>query len=232
MKGKFVLRTNAFKKVFVAAVVTFLCVLACVAAISFYVTSTAEKYIVSDINELLEDEGYDCIIVPGAGLRPDGSPSHMLRDRLDCAIAIYKTGAADKIIMSGDHGTTQYDEVNSMKKYAVQCGVPEENIFLDHAGFCTYDTMYRAKAVFCVEKCVVVTQKYHLYRALYNANQLGLEVRGVACDTARYSGQNMRELREMAARVKDFIYCIFKPLPKYLGEEIDISFVPASATDG
>ena len=230
MKGRFVLKTG--EKVLIAAVIVLFTIFACVYAINIYVIKTAEKYILSDIDDLLQNGEYDCIIVPGAGLRPDGTPSYMLKDRLDRAIELYKLGVTDKIVMSGDHGRSEYDEVNAMKKYAVEKGIPEENIFLDHAGFCTYDTMYRAKAVFCVKNPIIVTQKYHLYRAVYNAKELGLEPRGIACDTVRYAGQNMRILRESAARVKDFFGCIFKPLPKYLGEEINIISVPASATDG
>lgn len=230
MKGNFVLKTG--KKILITAIGVFFAMFVCVFVINVYMIKTAENYIVSDIEDFLQNGGYDCIIVPGAGLRPDGTPSYMLKDRLDCAIAVYKLGVADKIVMSGDHGRNEYDEVNAMKKYAVENGIPKENIFLDHAGFCTYDTMYRAKAVFCVEKPIIVTQKYHLYRAVYNAKELGLEPGGISCDTVRYAGQNMRLVREAAARVKDFFGCIFKPLPKYLGEEIDINSVPASATDG
>jgi vancomycin permeability regulator SanA len=156
----------------------------------------------------------------------------MLRDRLDCAIELYNKGVADKIIMSGDHGRTEYDEVNTMKNYAVSKGVPADDVYLDHAGFSTYDTVYRAKEIFCVEKAVIVTQKYHLYRAVYNARSLGIDAYGVNSDPFRYVGQTMRDIREAAARVKDFFYCIFKPEPTYLGEKIDINSVPASATDG
>lgn len=200
-------------------------------AVNMCVVKTAEKYMYSpDEAELLPKA--DCIIVLGAGLRPDGSPSHMLRDRLDCAIELYSEGVADKIIMSGDHGRTEYDEVNTMKNYAVTKGVPQASIYLDHAGFSTYDTVYRAKEIFCIKAPVIVTQKYHLYRALYNARSLGLDAYGVNSDPFRYVGQTVRDIREAAARVKDFFYCIFKPEPTYLGEKIDINSVPASATDG
>ncbi len=200
-------------------------------AVNMYVVKTSEKYMYSpDEAELLPKA--DCIIVLGAGLRPDGSPSHMLRDRLDCAIELYNKGIADKIIMSGDHGRTEYDEVNTMKSYAVSKGVPAGDVYLDHAGFSTYDTVYRAKEIFCVEAPVIVTQKYHLYRAVYNARSLGIDAYGINSDPFRYVGQTMRDIREAAARVKDFFYCIFKPEPTYLGEKIDINSVPASATDG
>jgi vancomycin permeability regulator SanA len=147
----------------------------------------------------------------------------MLEDRLSTAIELYKNGVADKLIMSGDHGREEYDEVNIMKAYAIENGVPSQDIFMDHAGFSTYDTMYRARAVFGVRRAVIVTQKYHLYRALYIADALNIDAVGVGADPRRYSGQTYREIREILARDKDFIKCIFKPYPVYLGENIDIA---------
>ena len=125
--------------------------------------------------------------------------------------------------MSGDHGREEYDEVNIMKKYAIENGVPSENIFMDHAGFSTYESIYRAKDIFKAKKVVIVTQKYHLYRALYIANQLGLEAYGVGADPRQYVGATYRELREIIARNKDFIKCILKPEPTYLGDTIPVS---------
>lgn len=217
------------KKLIAAAVILGVTAVAVLCSVNLYVTKAAEKYMYSP-DEAHQLEGADCIIVLGAGLRPDGSPSHMLRDRLDCAIELYNSGVADKIIMSGDHGRKEYDEVNTMRSYAVSKGVPAESIYLDHAGFSTYDTVYRAKEIFCVKAPVIVTQKYHLYRAVYNARSLGLDAYGVNSDPFRYVGQTARDIREAVARVKDFAYCIFKPEPKYLGEKIDINSVPASVT--
>ena len=165
----------------------------------------------------------DCIIILGAGVRKDGTPSSMLRDRLDAGIELYKRGVAPKIIMSGDHGQRRYDEVNAMKKYAIEHGVPSKDIFMDHAGFSTYDSMFREKEVFKVKKAVIVTQKYHMYRALYIANKLGIEARGVPAEDIKYSGQLGRDIREVLARTKDYFKVIIKPNPKYLGETIDIT---------
>ena len=147
----------------------------------------------------------------------------MLEDRLKRGVTLYELGAAPKILMSGDHGTQEYDEVDAMKRYAVDFGVPSEDVFMDHAGFSTYDTMARAKEIFQVEKVLIVTQTYHLYRAMYIGEQLGLEVYGVAAEYREYSGQFARDVREVLARVKDFGMCIFKPDPVYLGEVIPIS---------
>ena len=138
-------------------------------------------------------------------------------------LLLKNNGVASKIIMSGDHGSKDHDEVNIMKDYAIEKGVPSEDIFMDHAGFSSYDSMYRAKAIFEADNIIVVTQKYHLYRALYIAKQLDNETYGIASNPREYSGQSIREVREILARDKDFIKCIFKPEPKYLGEVIPVS---------
>jgi vancomycin permeability regulator SanA len=122
--------------------------------------------------------------------------------------------------MSGDHGRKEYDEVNKMKEVAVQNGVPADNVFMDHAGFSTYESMYRARDVFQVEKMVIVTQEYHLYRAVYNARKLGIDAYGFAADRLEYPIYN--DAREALARLKDFFYCIAQPEPTYLGEKISI----------
>ena len=165
----------------------------------------------------------DCILVLGCQVKDDGVPSHMLEDRLKRGVYLYKLGAAPKLLMSGDHGRTDYNEVGTMKEYAIKAGIPSEDIFMDHAGFSTYESLYRAKEVFCAEKILIVTQKYHLYRALYIAQALGLEAWGVDADYRSYTGQTNREVREVLARVKDFGLSILQPAPTYLGEEIPIS---------
>ena len=189
--------------------------------INRYVKTTTQAQILIE-NDYTNLENIDCIIVLGAGIRGD-KPSHMLEDRLLEAIKLYNNKVSPKIIMSGDHGRQDYDEVNIMKNFAIEKGVPSEDIFMDHAGFSTYESLYRAKEVFEAKKVVIVTQKYHLYRALYIANQLGIEAYGVNSDPRRYVGETYRELREFLARNKDFFSCIFKPKPKYLGEAIPVS---------
>ena len=165
----------------------------------------------------------DCIIVLGCKVWEDGRPSHMLQDRLERAISLYRLGAAPKLLMSGDHGTQEYDEVNAMKQYAIDAGIPSEHIFMDHAGFSTYETVYRAKEIFGADKVIIITQQYHLYRALYIAEKLGVQAYGVASDYRTYAGQTMRDLREILARCKDFATTIVKPRPTYLGEAITVS---------
>jgi vancomycin permeability regulator SanA len=190
-------------------------------SINFYVILSTKKQI-TNLSELKNKNDYDCIIVLGAGIWGD-KPSPMLQDRLDEAIKLYEAGIAPKIIMSGDNGQEGYDEVNVMKDYATQKGIPSEDIFMDHAGFSTYESIYRAKEIFKVEKAIIVTQKYHLYRALHIGNKLGINVTGVGADPRKYSGQIFRELREVLARNKDFIQAIFKLKPTYLGESIPVS---------
>ena len=130
--------------------------------------------------------------------------------------------AADRLLMSGDHGRADYDEVNAMKKFAVDRGIESGAVFMDHAGFSTYESVFRAKEVFKAKKVILVTQEYHLYRALYVAKALGLDAYGVSADLQPYAGQKYYEAREILARVKDFFTSIFKPLPTYLGEAIPV----------
>ena len=127
---------------------------------NLYVKQSTKDQIDINIDNI---EDIDCIVVLGAGVWGE-SPSPMLRDRLDKAIELYKLGVSNKIIMSGDHGTNDYDEVNTMKEYAIENGVPSEDIFMDHAGFSTYDTVYRVKEVFGAKKIIIISQytKYFL----------------------------------------------------------------------
>jgi vancomycin permeability regulator SanA len=165
---------------------------------------------------------YDCILVLGAAVYADGSPSPMLKDRLDVGIDLYLAGVAPKLLMSGDNGSENYNEVEVMKDYAISRGVPGEDVFCDHAGFSTYESMYRAADIFGVERMVVVTQTYHLYRAVYDAGAFGIDAVGVASDQREYSGQLHRDLREVAARTKDVGMCLFKLEPTFRGEKIDL----------
>lgn len=166
-------------------------------------------------------ENADCILVLGAGVRNE-KPTPMLNDRLEEAIKLYKNGKAPKIIMSGDHSKEDYDEVNVMKKFAIERGVPSSDIFMDHAGLSTYESLYRAKEIFQVKKVIIVTQDYHLYRSLFIANQLNMEAVGYPSNPRYYKGQIMREIREIAARCKDFLISFIQPKPTHLGETIPI----------
>jgi len=196
--------------------------IALVAGVNFYVKHIGGENILSPENAK-ELNNIDCIIVLGCQVKNGGEPSAMLEDRLNRGIELYKNGVAPKMIMSGDHGTKSYDEVNAMKDVAIAAGVPSEDVFMDHAGFSTYETVYRAKEIFNADKVIIVTQEYHLYRALYIAKQLGIEAYGVNADYHTYLGQVSREAREILARCKDFVKTIFKPEPTFLGEVIPVS---------
>lgn len=167
----------------------------------------------------------DAILVLGAYVFPDGTLSYMLNDRLDQAYELYVNGKAGKILVSGDHGRKNYDEVNTMKKYLINKGVPPEDVFMDHAGFNTYESVYRVRDIFQVKKVIIVTQGYHLTRAVFIARELGLEACGVASDLHNYGEvMTIYRFRETAARNKDFFMAkLLRPQPTFLGETIPIT---------
>ena len=185
------------------------------------VKGTVKDQILS-VEEAAQLADVDCILVLGCGIHDDGRPSDMLHDRLRRGVELYEAGAAPKLLMSGDHGRDGYDEVDTMKSFAVEAGIVSEDVFMDHAGFSTYESMYRAKEIFRAKRIIIVTQEYHLYRAVYIAERLGMEAYGVSSDYRAYSGQSARDLREVLARVKDFGTSLFQPEPTYLGEAIPI----------
>ncbi len=189
--------------------------------INGYVKASVSKNII-EMEEAKKLSDVDCILVLGCMVWGEDTPSHMLEDRLINGVALYEGGAAPKLLMSGDHGRNDYNEVGAMKKYATEHNVPSEDVFMDHAGFSTYESIYRAKEIFEADKIIIVTQDYHLYRALYIAKQLGIEAYGVAAVDNTYVGQTGRDIREVLARVKDIGYCIVKPKPTYLGDKIPI----------
>ena len=214
-------KCKLFWKIFIVLVLIGVLGVATVAAINGIVIGTASKRILSP-EEAAELTDVDCILVLGCLVNDGGVPSDMLHDRLRQSVELYKMGAAPKLLMSGDHGREYYDEVDAMKIYAVGQGIASEHVFMDHAGFSTYESMYRAKEIFGVKKVIIVTQEYHLYRAVYIARSLGLDAYGVTSDYNRYIGQFRRDVREVLARVKDFGTSILKPEPTYLGETIPI----------
>ena len=189
-------------------------------SLSVYMVKATEKNIFT-ADTFKNDEKADCILILGAGVKDD-KPKPMLRDRLLTGIELYKSGAAEKIIMSGDHGRADYDEVNVMRAFALEQGVRAEDIFLDHAGFSTYDSVYRAKNIFGAENIIIVSQKYHLYRALYISEKLDVKAAGVSANLNTYGGQLKRDIREIIARDKDFFKCIIKPEAEIMGDKIPL----------
>ena len=208
------------KKMIIIFLLFIITVAIIVLGINAYVKGSTKNQIIRN-NDYSNLQDIDCIIVLGAGVWGE-NPSPMLEDRLLEGIKLYESNVAPKIIMTGDHGREEYDEVNVMKKFAMDKGVPSGDVFMDHAGFSTYESLYRAKEIFEADKVVIVTQEYHLYRALHIANELGIEAYGVASDPRQYVGAAYREIREILARNKDFVQCILKPEPTYLGEVIPV----------
>ncbi|NLM07020.1 MAG: DUF218 domain-containing protein [Tissierellia bacterium] len=189
--------------------------------INSYVKSSTKSQ-VFDEDRLSDIKDIDCMLILGAGVWGD-RPSPMLEDRLIKGIELYKGKVSRKILMSGDHRKKDYDEVNIMKAYAVERGIPSQDVFMDHAGISTYDSVYRAKEIFQAKKIIIVSQEYHLPRALYIARALGLNAYGISAKPNDYSGQVARDFREVLARNKDFFLCLFKPKAKILGSPIPIS---------
>ncbi|MBN1700229.1 MAG: YdcF family protein [Spirochaetales bacterium] len=165
---------------------------------------------------------YVCMVL-GASVWKNKLPSHILEDRLRVGIALYEEGRVEKLLLSGDHGRDEYDEVNVMKNYVASQGIDVKDIFTDHAGFRTYDSLYRARDVFGIKSLIIVTNSFHLPRALYIANRLGIDAIGVPSDLRIYQTQTKNKVREFFARILAFVDInITKPLPRYLGTPIDI----------
>lgn len=188
--------------------------------INAFIILYSSRYILT--TQQAAEKDADCALVLGANVLGSGQLSHMLYDRVYTGASLYQDAAVGKLIMSGDHGRSEYDEVNAMKSTAVELGVPADDIFMDHAGFSTYESAYRAKAVFGAQRVIFVTQKYHLYRTIFVARMLGIEAYGVSADLRDYRNDLYNNFRESLARCKDLLFAIFKPAPTYLGEPIDL----------
>jgi len=209
-----------------------LCGLIAVALIiNAYVVAVAKKdiikpYELADWATQTGEDGVTCVIVLGAAIW-DGKPSPILRNRLDTGMETFVQSGTKIMLLSGDNGTMEYNEVQSMKNYVVEngeeYGITSANIYLDYAGFSTYDSIYRCKEIFGAKRVVIVTQEYHLYRALYIAHSLGLEAKGIEA-TEIDSGQAIRNMREIPARVKDFILSLVKYKPAILGEPVPLDY--------
>lgn len=213
----------SFKKLISTCLVIILVLASIPVIINAYMISYSSQFILTP--EEYETMKFDCVLVLGAGVWGD-SPSHMLEERLNKGIEVYNSDCTNRLLMSGDHGQKEYDEVNVMKAFAIDKGAVAEEVFMDHAGFSTYESMYRSRDVFEVESVVIVTQKFHLYRAIYDARKLGLNAYGVEADgqyNYHISVRAYNNFRESLARCKDFIWCIIKPEPTFLGEVIPIS---------
>lgn len=187
--------------------------------IRYYIDSSADSYIVSIENA----PQADAILILGAFVDGSGDPSPILADRLEYGYQLYRAGKAPKILVSGDHGTFQYDEVNGMKEYLLKKGVPKEDIFLDHAGFSTYDSMYRAKEVFQIQKLLISTQFFHINRSIFIARNLGIDAYGYPSPDKDFYRMAYLNFRENWAKMKAFgDVKILRKTPRFLGEPIPI----------
>jgi len=183
------------------------------------IVSSGNDYLYEDLNDVPKAQ---VALILGAKVFDDGRLSMMMQDRADSALELYESGKVGKLIMSGDHGTKTYDEVNTVKDYLLEKGVNPEDLFLDHAGFDTYDSLYRARDIFGVKSLIVVTQKFHLPRAVYIGRSLGMEAYGYVADRREYLGMFRNELRESLARSKALLDVVSGAKPKFLGEMIPI----------
>ena len=190
--------------------------------LNVYMTTSTDDSVVT-VNSVPSEAKADCILILGASVRANRKPSPMLLKRLERGLELYRKKAAPKILVSGDNATVAYNEVKVMREWLQAKGVPPQDIFEDHAGFSTYESMYRARDVFKVKRMIVVTQRYHLARAIYTGDALGLKVWGVAANGNNYSGQIKRDMREWVARVKDLGKTVYKPEPRFLGPALPIS---------
>ena len=183
---------------------------------------SAGRYVVQP-KEVGKLEGnFDCILVLGAGVYSDKTPTQMLNDRLVVACEAYELGLSDRIIMSGDHRSDDYNEPAVMKKFAIEQGIDSKVVFMDHAGVSTYDSVYRAINIFGAKKILIVTQEYHLYRAIFIARSLGAEAYGVSSNLRSYRKQPIYTAREWVARVKDMMFSMLQPKAETMGNRVDL----------
>ena len=207
------------KKIIKFILITILIFIVILFSINIYIVESSKSNIIKNNDDIPKD--IDCILILGASIKED-KPSKMLEDRLLKGIELYQKNISSKIIVSGDHREDDYDEVNVMKNYLIEKGIPSEKIFMDHYGISSYDSIYRAKKNYKANKIVLVTQKYHLYRSIYIAKRFDIDVYGVPAKEITYPGQDKRNVREFFARIKDFFKAIVKPEPDFLGEVYSI----------
>ena len=212
---------NKKKKIWLVIAVFVISIFLLTLFINIYMINSTKKQIIS-LDNINEINDVDAIIILGCQVYGE-NPSLMLAKRLEKGLEVYNK-THTKIILTGDHGENEYDEVNVMKEYLIASDIDEKDIFLDHAGFNTYDSIYRAKYIFQAKKVIIVTQKYHIYRALYLANRLDLEAVGVIANDIPQKGIMLKnEIREVLSRDKNFFKGIIKPKSKYLGEVIPLN---------
>ena len=188
--------------------------------LAYHINKETEAYIYDRVEEL--PSTYTALVL-GASVRRNGELSTMLRDRVESALLLYNKGKIKRFLVSGDNRTTNYNEPVAMKKYLLERGVPEEDIFMDFAGFDTYDSVYRASYIFEVDSAIVVSQRFHLPRAVYIARSMGLNFYGYNGDRREYELESRNRFREVAANVKAWIELLINKEPHFKGDKIPIT---------
>jgi SanA protein len=189
-------------------------------SVNAYIRHSAKAYTIADINKV--PSKYTCIVL-GAHVGNDGTPSIVLADRLEAALNLYLQGKVKRFLLTGDHGRINYDEVNNMKRYLQDKGVPQQDIFLDHAGFDTYNSMVRAKEIFLVTDAIIVTQEFHISRSIYIARKKGIDAYGFSATMSDTKPLNYLKFRESIACMKAFWEVVINRSPKFLGTKIPIT---------
>lgn len=216
------MKKKLLKRVMVFCGISCVCGILAVWCADLYVQRAAAPYLDQSLPAAV-----DAILIPGAAVRGD-TVSYVLQARLDKGLELYRSGISQKIIVSGDHGSEDYDEVNAMRKYLMERGVPREAIFMDHAGFDSYSSMYRARDVFCAQSLMITSQAYHNERTVFIGRGLGLSVYGAAAEDVYIDPY--RIIREPLARVKAVWQTALKPKPKFLGDTLPV-WGDGTATD-
>ncbi len=213
------LKSTLFRRLKRATALFFVIFLAIYIFINLLIFVQARDYMYSNAD--LIPASYTAL-VPGASVFSSGKPSAVLADRLDKAIELWEHKKIKRFLLSGDHAKLHYDEVNNMKAYLVERGIPDSVIFTDHAGFDTYNSMVRAKDIFGVDSLIVVTQEFHLRRAIYIARHKGLVVNGYRADKRRYTSMPYLLFRESFANIKAYLEVMFDAHPIFGGDKIPI----------
>lgn len=205
------------KRVFIWFAYALAAILAFVLITNFMVYASSRPY----IYESAADAPYaQAVLIPGAPVFASGKLTPIFIDRVERAIELYDAGKAMKILVSGDNSDIDHNEVSPVRTYLLEKGIPQEDIFLDYAGFDTYSSMYRAREIFGVSSMLIATQSFHLPRAVFIARRLGIEAYGVNADVGTMLFQNY--VREIFANEKALLDLFFKAKPKFLGEKIPI----------
>ncbi len=204
-------------KIFLLGLKLFIVGIILILLLFLVVRKETARYIFNDVGSVPDAK---TVLILGARVSPDGVLSAVLKHRVDTALLLYREGKVRNILMTGDNSRLVYDEVKPVREYLLSEGVSDEDIFLDHAGFDTYSSMYRARDIFLVDSMLIVSQSFHLPRAVFIARNLGIEAYGVEADKGEYYLRNY--IREPFSNVKAVLNLLFNRQPKFLGEEIPI----------